>query len=223
MCFRIALVLTLISCAAWASDPAVTIPNAALAPRPSVSPSVPRAVVSPNKLVRAAAQSATDDIGSGWCGRGVFSILNSMGLGNGLKGGNGQDWEKILREAGWKPLRCLAPQQAPYGSVLVYLGDARSGKIARGTRGGYFGHVEIVALDRGGRRLYVSDSPRANPGGTVRDNFTGRAWLPPGSSLTLPKPPPVEMQVAEIFKQRQQMAQDYFSGKRPQFVQLDLK
>jgi hypothetical protein len=33
----------------------------------------------------------------------------------------------------------------------------------------------------GGKRVYVSDAPRVNPGGSVPKNFTGRAWLPPGS------------------------------------------
>lgn len=214
MRLRLLLVLPLFAATASAVDPAVVIPNATTTPI-----SAPRVAVNPSKLVAAAAESATDDIGSGWCGRGVFSILTSMGLGKGLEGGNGQDWEKILRNAGWKPVRCLVPQQAPLGSVLVYLGDARSGKLNRGTRGGYFGHVEMVALARDGRRLYVSDSPRPNPGGTVRDNFTGRAWVPPGSML--PKPPPIEQQVASVFKARLQMAQDYFAGKRSDYAQLN--
>ena len=110
-------------------------------------------------LVAAAVESATDGIGSGWCGRGMLSILKKSGLGQGLAGGNGQDWELILNKAGWKAVRCISPLRAPLGSVLVYLGDARVGKRLRGTPGGSFGHVEMVALGMGGQRLYVSDSP----------------------------------------------------------------
>src|SRR4029077_2680094 len=84
-------------------------------------------------LGAAAVESANDKIGSGWCGRGMLSILKNAGLGQGLAGGNGQDWEQILSKAGWKPLRCNSPQRAPLGSVLVYLGDVRVGKIPRGT------------------------------------------------------------------------------------------
>src|SRR6266850_8058733 len=134
-------------------------------------------------LVAAAVESATDHIGSGWCGRGMLSILKNAGLGKGLAGGNGQDWELILNRAGWKPVRCSSPHRAPLGSVLVYLGDARVGKRPRGTPGGNFGHVEMVALGTGGQRLYVSDNPRVAPGGTVPDNFTGRAWISPGRGL----------------------------------------
>ncbi|MGA9576736.1 MAG: hypothetical protein WBV90_03880, partial [Terrimicrobiaceae bacterium] len=61
----------------------------------------------------AAVESATDGIGSGWCGRGMLSILKKSGLGNGLAGGNGQDWELILNKAGWKAVRCISPQRAP--------------------------------------------------------------------------------------------------------------
>ena len=37
-------------------------------------------------LVAAAVESATDNIGSGWCGRGMLSILKNAGLGKGLGG-----------------------------------------------------------------------------------------------------------------------------------------
>lgn len=209
MLSRVALLSLMFASLAFAIETGVS---------PTPTTSSPRSLIAPSKLMAAAVQSANDGIGSGWCGRGVFSILKSMGLGEGLEGGNGQEWERILMKAGWKPVRCIAPQQAPLGSVLVYLGDARMGKSNRGTRGGYFGHVEMVGLARDGRRLYVADSPRANPGGTVRDNFTGRAWLPPGIIRSTPQP--VEQQVATIFRERQQMAQEYFSNKRSQFTQL---
>lgn len=155
-------------------------------------------------LVAAAVDSATDHIGSGWCGRGMLSVLRNAGLGNGLEGGNGQDWEKILLQAGWRPVRCATPFKAPLGSVLVYSGDRRVGKRPRGTPGGYYGHVEMVALGTAGQRLYVSDCARPLPGGTVRDNFTGRAWVPPGKKLWTT--PSVSEQVATILEERKRMA-----------------
>jgi len=173
----------------------------------AAGPALPRPV-----LMQMAEQSAKDNIGSGWCGRGMLSLLRSAGLGDRLKPGNGQDWEKILREAGWRPKACATPLNAPLGSVLVYLGDARVGKRPRGTPGGYHGHVEMVALSKDGRRLYVADSPRALPGGTVRDNFTGRAWLPPGPSIW--KAPEVEDQVAVVVEERKRMALAEFARQR---------
>jgi hypothetical protein len=42
-------------------------------------------------LLVAAIETATDNMGAGWCGRGMLSILRNVGLGCGLAGGNGQD------------------------------------------------------------------------------------------------------------------------------------
>jgi len=173
-------------------------------------------------LMAAATESAVDNISSGWCGRGMLSVLQSVGFGKGLQGGNGQDWETILSKAGWRPVRCMTPFQAPLGSVLVYLGDARVGKRIRGTPGGYFGHVEMVALDRNGQRLYVSDCPRTHPGGSVYDNFTGRAWLPPGRSIAVKTVVvSVEAQVQEVLQERKRMAMAYFNRPaRQEFTSL---
>lgn len=170
------------------------------------------APLSKNALVAAAVESANDNIPSGWCGRGIFSILRKSGLGAGLKEGNGQEWERILMEAGWKPVRCLTPQNAPLGSVLVYMSDIRLGKRNRGTPGGSFGHVEMVALAPTGGRLYVSDCPRPKPGGSVVDNFTGRAWLPPGSVRSAP--PPIADQVTSVLEERTRMAMEHFQKKQ---------
>ncbi len=176
-------------------------------------------VLSRPALIEAATESATDNIGSGWCGRGMLSILRGAGLGDRLKGGNGQDWEKNLLQAGWKSIPCATPLKAPLGSVLVYLGDGRMGKAPRGTPGGYYGHVEMVALHKDGRRLYVSDSPRPLPGGTVRDNFTGRAWLPPGPAIW--KAPAVEDQVAVVMEERKRMALAVFARQRGELTSLE--
>jgi len=170
-------------------------------------------------LVAAALESANDNIPSGWCGRGIYSILNKSGLGKGLKTGNGQEWERILMEAGWKPVRCLTPQKAPLGSVLVYMSDTRLGKRNRGTPGGSYGHVEMVALAPNGGRLYVSDCPRPLPGGSVADNFTGRAWLPPGQLRTAA--PSATVQVENILEERTRMAMEHFQRKQRELAALN--
>jgi hypothetical protein len=146
------------------------------------------------------------------------SILRNAGFGKGLAGGNGQDWEAILSKAGWKPVRCSSPQRAPLGSVLVYLGDARVGKHPRGTPGGYYGHVEMVALGSSGQRLYVSDNPRVAPGGTVLDNFTGRAWIPPGRVLW--STPAVGEDIETILQERKLLALEHFRRNRQQLATL---
>jgi hypothetical protein len=132
-------------------------------------------------LVEASKASRSDGVGYGWCGRGVWSVLNAIGYGSGIRSADGQDWECVLREAGWVPLHCPLPRYAPYGAVLVYTSDLRlHGRNLVGTKGGRFGHVELVALDEKLGRVYVSDKPRKNAGGTVPMNFTKRAWVPPG-------------------------------------------
>ncbi len=140
----------------------------------------------------------------------MYSLLTQSGLGRGLKGGNGQDWEKILSDAGWRAVRVTTPHKAPLGSVLVYSSDVRLGKIARGTPGSYYGHVEMVALAADGSRLYVADMPRERPGGSVPDNFTGRAWVPPGTLLGTP--PPVTAQIDTLMGERLKMALDFFES-----------
>lgn len=159
-------------------------------------------------------ECATDNIGSGWCGRGMLALLKSAGMANGLKGSNGQDWEQNLMAAGWRPVKCLTPYNAPLGSVLVYMGDSKLGKLPRGTPGGYFGHVEMVSLNATGQRIYVSDCPRAKPGGSVPDNFTMRAWLPPGQPT---KPAPATTaDVALVIQERYKMAIAYFDRNKDQ-------
>jgi hypothetical protein len=169
-------------------------------------------------LMAAAVESATDNISSGWCGRGMLSILRNAGFGKDLAGGNGQDWEAILSKAGWKAVRCNSPHKAPLGSVLVYLGDTRVGKQPRGTPGGYYGHVEMVAIGRSGQRLYVSDNPRIAPGGTVLDNFTGRAWIPPGRVIW--RTPVAGEDIETILQERKALALKHFSNKGQQLATL---
>ena len=191
--------------------PLLALPAGAMAANPMVTKDL---------LINAAIESANDNIASGWCGRGMLSILRKFGLGAGLEGSNGQDWENNLLKAGWKPVRVQSPERAPLGSVLVYLGDRRSGKMPRGTPGGYFGHVEMVALGPSGGRLYVADCARVKPGGSVRDNFTGRAWMPPGNTPMWKTKTP-EQQVADVLGERKRMAFAYFERNgRPEFTSL---
>lgn len=186
----------------------------------SASQGIAGSLLSRPALMEIAAESASDNIGSGWCGRGIFSLLKKAGLGNRLQPGNGQEWEKILAQAGWKCVPCVTPYKAPLGSVLVYMSDTRMGKRNRGTPGGYYGHVEMVALGFNGQRLYVADSPRIKPGGSVPDNFTGRAWLPPGQLLA--PAPPIEQQVALVLQERTRMAMEHFRGKPAELTSLKL-
>lgn len=185
-------------------------------------PALPARAANPllkgNTLQQVTLTSANDGIASGWCGRAIFSLLNQYGVGKGLKPGNGQEWERILAQAGWRSVKVTSPWRAPLGSVLVYLGDRALGKIPRGTPGGYFGHVEMVALAPAGGRMFVADSPRAIPGGSVPDNFTGRAWVPPGTMMSAPEP--MAAQIESIMQQRLQMAQDHFSQSGTQHASL---
>jgi hypothetical protein len=176
-------------------------------------------VLNRKTLQQVTIESRTDNIPSGWCGRAMLSILKKSGLGEGLKPGNGQDWEQILAGAGWKSVRVSAPQKAPLGSVLVYLGDRRLGKMPRGTPGGYHGHVEMVALSPDGGRLYVADCPRPSPGGTVPDNFTGRAWVPPRTMLASPAPP-INVQVETVLEERFKMAATFFGRGSTELAEL---
>ncbi len=170
-------------------------------------------------LQRVTLESRNDSIPSGWCGRAMLSLLRKTGLGDGLRPGNGQDWEQILAGAGWKSVRIESPRKAPLGSVLVYFGDRRLGKRPRGTPGGFHGHVEMVALSPEGGRMYVADCPRPSPGGTVPDNFTGRAWLPPRTILT--KAAPVNLQVENVLEERRAMAVAFFSRGRGDLAKLN--
>lgn len=134
-----------------------------------------------SSLDEAVVRAKTDSVGGGYCGRGLWSVLKDIGYGEGLQSADGQDWEVFLSRAGWLPLVCRDPNKAPLGSVLVYMSDIRRhGRNRIGTRGGIWGHAELVSMS-GSKKVFVSDAARPNPGGTVPFNFTQRAWVPPGS------------------------------------------
>jgi len=187
-------------------------------------------VIPADRLVLATGIASSDGVGPGFCGRGVWSVLGSIGYGNGLRSADGQDWEGVLQRAGWRPVFCPSPVSAPLGSVLVYTSDFRlHGKNLIGTAGGRCGHVELVALNSAGGRVYVSDAARENPGGTVPFNFTRRAWVPPGSvagvsgplRVAAYDPAKLAAQVDELMEERQALARVFFS--RRQVVGLALR
>ena len=177
-----------------------------------------RASLMPPETLRAAiTSSTTDDVGSGYCGRGVWSVLSSIGYGTGLHSGDGQDWEGILRQGGWTPVPCITPRLAPPGSVLVYRGNMQTfGQKTIETHGAQYGHVELVA-QLGTRKIYVSDAPRINPGGTVLANFTRRAWIPPHSQRP-DSASVINEQIACLLETRLSQAKKSFAGSKTQLV-----
>ena len=177
-----------------------------------------RASLMPPETLRAAiTSSTTDDVGPGYCGRGVWSVLSSIGYGTGLHSGDGQDWETILKQGGWTPVPCITPRLTPPGSVLVYRSNMQAfGQKTIDPPGAQYGHVELVA-QLGTRKIYVSDAPRINPGGTVLANFTRRAWIPPHSRRP-DSASVINEQIAYLMKTRLAQAKKSFAGNKTQLV-----
>ena len=67
--------------------------------------------------------------------------------------------------------------------------------------------------------MFVADNPRPAPGGSVPDNFTWRAWVPPGTLLAAQAP--VAEQIDKIMQQRLEMAVSHFSRSGSQHAALD--
>lgn len=116
----------------------------------------------------------SDDAGSNQCGRGVANILEDQG--HTVTRGHGHTWNENLEARGWEKVSISDPSEAPIGSVLVY---EHSG-INNG-RGAQYGHVEIVSQNPAGGRSYISGGSSPRPGGSVRQNWDGYAWLPPNN------------------------------------------
>lgn len=116
----------------------------------------------------------------GYCGIGVYNILDAIGMTDGLptSGRHGYAYAEHLPNAGWIKLEGITPENAPPGAVLVYDKRPRSQQNGDGGGGDEFGHVEIVAVENDGSRKYVSDKARTNFGGTVPDRFVG-AYIHP--------------------------------------------
>lgn len=115
-----------------------------------------------------------DNAGTYECGKGVANILEEQG--HTVTRGHGHTWNESLEARGWQKVPISDPSQAPIGSVLVY---EHSG-INNG-KGAQYGHVEIASVSPSGQRTYISGTSSSRPGGSVRQNWDGYAWLPPGS------------------------------------------
>ena len=88
----------------------------------------------------------------------------------------------------------------------------------RGTTGGYFGHVEMVALGTTGQRLYVSDSPRCPPGGHGSRQFYGTGLA--SSRRGLWRTPAADEDINPILEERKRLALQYFNRKGEQVATL---
>lgn len=115
--------------------------------------------------------AASDDAGGGYCARGVKNILRAMGLPT--FNGNANNFDEQAARLGYVRLPGVNPNNAPEGALLFFDNDRSVGKNNRGTGGGSFGHVEMVAKDGNGQTWFVSDKARHNWGGSVPDNFGG--------------------------------------------------
>lgn len=118
-------------------------------------------------------QRAIDHTGSkskGYCARGLSLTLQALGLQS--ISGNAWEWTQPdkLPAAGWVKLE-LPPglsnkeiaERAPPGAILAYNKTTDNPKAKRGER---FGHVEMVAVDKSGKRKYLSDYASDKPGGS---------------------------------------------------------
>jgi hypothetical protein len=128
--------------------------------------------------------SQNDGAGGGFCSGGVTSVLTTLGYPT-ASTAEARNYGTTLASKGWVKLDGAAPTTCPPGGVLVYGKDA-GGKVCskaalgRPATGHECGHVEIVT-ETGGKRLYVSDKPRENYGGSVPKNFIG-CWVYPGQT-----------------------------------------
>lgn len=120
---------------------------------------------------RAIRIAQSDNAGGGYCAKGTANVLEAMGYN--IQRGHATNWDDTLPRNGWVKLRGVNAANAPEGSVLVYDSDIERGRNARNNGGGRYGHVEIVAENRSGERVYVSDAVRHNAGGSVPQNFEG--------------------------------------------------
>jgi hypothetical protein len=121
---------------------------------------------------RAVRVAGSDNASSGYCAKGVANVLADQGFP--VQRGNATDWWRSLPRLGWRKVDGVSPATAPEGAVLVFTNNRQAGRPVTRRRGGQlYGHVEIVGLMPGGRRVYISDAVRSNFGGTVPNNFKG--------------------------------------------------
>ena len=93
---------------------------------------------------------------------------------------DGKNWDGVLENLGWQKVAVSSPSEAPANSMLVYKSDTDKGKSPRNGGGGTYGHIEYKGVDSGGNpSYYYGRGMKPNPGGSVPDNFTGYAYIPP--------------------------------------------
>lgn len=98
---------------------------------------------------------------------------------------DGKNWDTVLENLGWQKVAVKTPADAPANSMLVYKSDTDLGKSARNGGGGTYGHVEYKGVDSSGKpAYYYGRGMKPNPGGSVPDNFTGFAYIPPPDRQT---------------------------------------
>lgn len=135
-------------------------------------------------LTNAAAQNS---FRGGLCGTAVGEILEDVygytdaqiraGSSTGRR--DGKEYNKILQNLGWQPVKISSPSEAPPNSVISY------GAVP----GNQWGHVEWVGVNSSGQKAYYFGLGGANgvssPGGGSRvsarnlQGFQGVAWVPP--------------------------------------------
>ncbi len=99
---------------------------------------------------------------------------------NGGQRQDGKNWDTVLENLGWQKVAVSSPSQAPPNSMLVYKSDPDLGKSARNMGGGTYGHIEYKGVNADGNpAYYYGRGMKPNPGGSVPDNFTGFAYIPP--------------------------------------------
>lgn len=126
-------------------------------------------------------KAATDNAEGGYCARGVFNILTTLGLP--CTSGDAHTWKASLPKNGWQLVHGR-PEDAPVGAVLVFDRNKGYRNLPEDDRSGRrFGHVEVVA-ESNGQRMYVSDAPRKNWGGSVPGNYVGYYVHPDLGSVT---------------------------------------
>ncbi len=115
-------------------------------------------------------KAASDNAKEGYCARGVFNILTTLGLP--CTNGDAHTWKASLPKNGWQLVHGR-PEDAPVGAVLVFDRNKNYMSLPKDDESGRrFGHVEVVA-ESNGQRMYVSDKARENYGGSVRGNYVG--------------------------------------------------
>jgi hypothetical protein len=129
---------------------------------------------------RALSTSRSDDATSNECARGVGNVLEAQGINVTNLRAHATDWDENLRARSdftFVPCRFSDLRNIPDGAIIVYNNNAEAGRgVLNNGRGAQYGHVEIKSTV-GGQPVFISDTARQNPGGSVRENFVGGYFM----------------------------------------------